>query len=278
MSQPLNLSVSLVTYYSPLQLLDSTVNSLHASLVYARRSVPGLLLSLRLIDNSGSSTYQNSVRQRVEKDWAGLFDGISYQYTGSNNGYGSAHNLGILEADSDYHLVLNPDVNLSQSALEAGLGCLLANPGVAMVNPSASNGDGVPQYLCKRYPSILGLLLRAFAPALLRRRLSGYMGEYEFHEQRSSSAICDVALMSGCCMLGRTRILQQVGGFSDHFFMYFEDFDLSLRLLPLGRLVFLPDMQIVHHGGFSARKGPRHILMFAVSGWKFFNRHGWSWI
>ena len=60
--------------------------------------------------------------------------------------------------------------------------------------------------------------------------------------------------------------------------MYFEDFDLSLRLHSVGRLIFLPQMHIVHHGGYSARKGWRHITMFTHSGWKFFQRHGWCWI
>ena len=79
-------------------------------------------------------------------------------------------------------------------------------------------------------------------------------------------------------MYARTKALQEVGGFSDSFFMYFEDFDLSLRLHKVGRLVYLPKMHIVHHGGYSARKGWHHISMFARSGWKFFSRHGWCWI
>jgi hypothetical protein len=79
-------------------------------------------------------------------------------------------------------------------------------------------------------------------------------------------------------MYARTDALRAVSGFSDQFFMYFEDFDLSLRLHPVGRLVYLPTMHIVHHGGYSARKGLRHISMFVQSGWKFFRRHGWCWI
>ena len=60
--------------------------------------------------------------------------------------------------------------------------------------------------------------------------------------------------------------------------MYFEDYDLSLRMAELGQVQFLPQVRIVHHGGYSARKGWGHIGMFARSGWRFFQTHGWRWI
>jgi hypothetical protein len=79
-------------------------------------------------------------------------------------------------------------------------------------------------------------------------------------------------------MLLRTAAVQAVGGFDDAFFLYFEDFDLSLRLGRQGRLVFDPAMAIVHHGGYAASKGRHHLKYFIQSGLRFFNRHGWRWV
>jgi GT2 family glycosyltransferase len=79
-------------------------------------------------------------------------------------------------------------------------------------------------------------------------------------------------------MLAPTPALRAVGGFDERYFLYFEDFDLSLRLGEHGRLVFEPAMRIVHHGGYAARKGLRHVRYFLRSGIRFFNDHGWRWI
>jgi GT2 family glycosyltransferase len=85
-------------------------------------------------------------------------------------------------------------------------------------------------------------------------------------------------LASGCFMLVRTEALRAAGGFNDRYFLYFEDFDLSLRLGGQGRLIFNPAMRIVHHGGYAASKGNQHVRYFLRSGLTFFNQHGWRWI
>jgi hypothetical protein len=36
-------------------------------------------------------------------------------------------------------------------------------------------------------------------------------------------------------------------------------------------------MKICHGGGYATKKGFRHIAMFAHSGIRFFNTHGWRW-
>jgi GT2 family glycosyltransferase len=88
----------------------------------------------------------------------------------------------------------------------------------------------------------------------------------------------DIPIISGCFMLFRTAALRSVGGFDEHYFLYFEDFDLCLRVHAEGTLAYLPSMHIVHLGGNSARKGLRHIVMFARSGLRFYCTHGWRLI
>ena len=79
-------------------------------------------------------------------------------------------------------------------------------------------------------------------------------------------------------MLLRGAAMRAVGGFDEDYFLYFEDYDLSLRLAREGRLLFDPAVRIVHHGGYAAQKGLHHIRLFVRSGVRFFRRHGWRWI
>jgi GT2 family glycosyltransferase len=84
-----------------------------------------------------------------------------------------------------------------------------------------------------------------------------------------------IPLISGCFMFVRTETLKEVGGFDELYFLYFEDFDLSIRIGKLGKVVYAPRVRIVHHGGNAAGKGFHHLKMFIQSGIRFFNKHGW---
>ena len=96
----------------------------------------------------------------------------------ANIGYGAAHNLVLHGTGADYHLVMNPDVEVATDALVCAIQWLDAHPEVGALAPMARGPDGTPHYLCKRYPAVLDLLLRGFAPglvrALFRRRLHHY--------------------------------------------------------------------------------------------------------
>ncbi len=74
------------------------------------------------------------------------------------------------------------------------------------------------------------------------------------------------------------NLYNQLNGFDENYFLYFEDFDLSVRLRKHALITFLPQMKIVHDGGHAAKKGWWHIRQFAISGSRFFSQHGWRWL
>ncbi len=54
---------------------------------------------------------------------------------------------------ADYHLVLNPDVELAPDALAVGVRWLAEHPDIGAIAPEVFDGDGERQeYLCRRYP------------------------------------------------------------------------------------------------------------------------------
>jgi GT2 family glycosyltransferase len=278
MDSPVKVSVSMVTFNSSFELLNKTLDSLDHAVSYAQQQGLPLLLELLLVDNSTDRGYRIRIQSLIDNHPRLNSDNTRLWHPGDNIGYGAAHNEALQFTDSDYHLILNPDVEMAEDALCRAYHYLQQESDVVMVSPRAADSNGQVQYLCKRYPSVLALTLRGFAPGFVREWFRGYLSSYEIRDHCSDSGVADVPLVSGCCMFARTQALRSVAGFSGDFFMYFEDFDLSLRLHEQGRLVYLPSMQIVHHGGYSARKGLRHISMFVSSGWKFFRTHGWCWI
>jgi GT2 family glycosyltransferase len=192
-----------------------------------------------------------------------------------NVGYGRAHDLAILQSSAPYHLVLNPDVVLSPDALVEGLRYLADHPETGLVTPFAVDEAGKRQYLCKRYPSVIILGLRGFAPGWLKRPFRAVLDRYEMRDLAEDQVAADIPIASGCFMLARGNLLRDLGGFSPDYFLYFEDFDLSLRLRRKATIAYVPRVRIVHTGGEAARKGWAHRRMFIRSAATFFRRNGW---
>ncbi|MEM9257384.1 MAG: glycosyltransferase [Pseudomonadota bacterium] len=272
------LTVSIVLFNSPLEPLSRTVNSLGTAVHAAREAGVLEKAQVYLIDNASAADY----RSRLEvayPDWAlpNLMT-INYRPQDDNGGFGAGHNRVLPELDGALHLVLNPDVELEPDALVAGMGTLAKRLDIVLLAPAARGEEGEWESLCKRYPSVWVLLLRGFVPGVLQRPFRRQLEHYQMRDLGSPGQAADVPIASGCFMLLRSDALQSMGGFDEGFFLYFEDFDLSLRLSAVGRLMFWPDMRIVHHGGNAAAKGGQHILYFVRSAWRFFQRHGWRWV
>ena len=274
----LYLSVSVVLHNSPLALLNSAMQSLHRSAQTAFQANCLARVTVYLIDNLSQESYRAELIQEIAGWPQTEFFDIQYLPLASNRGFGAGHNEVLQRLASDFHLVLNPDVELQDDTLRTGLTLLLGNEDVALTSPKVFSGGGDQEFLCKRYPSVLVLLLRGFAPRFLRRLFRQQLAAYEMRDLCQDERQVNVAIASGCFMLVRTPDLRAISGFNEDFFLYFEDFDLSLRLGKVGRLVFDPDMRIIHHGGYAANKGRRHLRYFITSGMMFFNRHGWRWI
>lgn len=272
------LTVSIVSYLPDRERLRETLQSLHRAISLAKEVGALSEASSIVVDNGPDRESYGSLMELVEevRRWPGAFP-VEVVTGQGNIGFGKGHNIAIERSRADAHLVLNPDVVMAEDSLIAGLRFLQDHSDVGLLTPLATYSDGSAQYLCKRYPSVLDLALRGFAPAIVRKLFDTRMANYEMRNETASHVVFDVPIVSGCFMLCRLEALRKVGGFSERFFLYFEDFDLSLRLRRVTRSAFVPRMKIVHHGGGVSRKGWTHIRIFAGSAITFFRLHGWRW-
>lgn len=268
------LTVTIVVHNSQLPLLGKTLRSLAAACEQLPGGSDGAV-SIQLVDNGSTEAYRRELAELLAR---AAWPDITLETLDCNAGFGAGQNRALAAAVGDFHLVLNPDVELAPDALLRGLELMAAEPDMVLLSPAARGASGEAEFLCKRYPSVAVLLLRAFMPHLGRRLFPGYMSRYEMSDVCGEREALEVPLASGCFMLLRGPAFSEIGGFDESFFLYFEDFDLSLRLARLGKLRYQPSVRIVHHGGYAARKGWLHLNLFARSGWQFFNRHGWRWI
>jgi GT2 family glycosyltransferase len=274
----LDLAVSIVVYRSDSDRLAATLSSLDRAVGVARRA--GMLdeVSVHLIDNDTDEASRAGLRGLLDTCLADEhFTSIELIGGHGNIGYGRGHNLVLRYGVAAQHLVLNPDVELAPESLTCALRFMQAHPDVGLLAPAVTDAAGQRQYLCRRHPSVLVLLLRGFLPAPLRRPWRDRLACYELRDRIDDETVVDVPLVSGCFMLLRRTVVEATRGFDPAYFLYFEDYDLSLRAARTARVVYHPGVRIVHHGGRAARKGWRHVGLFVRSAARFFNRHGWAW-
>ncbi len=201
------------------------------------------------------------------------FPSVRFIQSPDNLGFAKANNLAARSARGDALLFLNPDTELPGPAIQTLLAALESLPDAGAVGAKLLNTDGTVQTSCiQSFPTILNQVLDA---ELLRRRfprsrLWGMAALFATNERPQP-----VEAVSGACVLVRRPAFEKVGGFSEEYFMYGEDLDLSHKLRAAALVnYFVPAAVVVHHGGSSAAQAPSDfsVVMMRDSVWRFLRK------
>jgi len=280
-----SLQVCIVVYHSDVSWLTKTLTSLRAAVEHA--TARGLLTTanVQIVDNgaqtfvatTGPAAIKAAIDLALWSPPGAVVIRYAYVAMPSNQGFGAANNRALRGSTADFVLVLNPDVELATESIANAIAHFDRNATCGAITPVASSPDGQPQYLVKRDPALGVLALRGFAPAWIRALFSASLSRYDYRDVPFDSPLADCRIVSGCCLMVRGDAWRNSGGFDEAFFLYFEDFDLSLRISQFSRIDRVAECRVVHAGGNASAKGPKHIGMFVRSALRFFNKHGWRW-
>ena len=268
------LTVSTVLYKTGIAYVRKHIDAMG---VCAKNLFEGLGIKCRLflVDNSDSDSYLNSLRELLDNDISQQsYFNISLIRSHRNVGYGRANNAVLPCIHSQFHLITNPDVIVAPDTLVKAVSYMEKTPECGLLTPHVnSEADGV-EHVVKSYPDCFSLALRYLGSRRLTKRYSQRLERYERRDVANQPASIEFA--GGCFMFIRARSFLNLGGFDKRFFMYFEDFDLCVRVREREEIHYVPDVRIKHYGGDVGRKSFRHHLFFAVSALRFFNRYGWK--
>ena len=172
-----------------------------------------------------------------------------------NVGYGRAVNLGARQArpDEEWLLVCNPDTLATQDTLARLLEAAREAPRAGALGPRVLDPDGSVYPSARALPSIRtgighALLSGAWPSNPWTRR-------YQQRDVSASESVVEVGWLSGAFLLLRREAFEEIGGFDDDFFMYFEDVDLGRRLAEAGwSNLFVPEAVVTHVGGESTAR------------------------
>jgi len=197
-----------------------------------------------VVDNGSSDGSAGVIRDR--------FDHIYLIENKANLGYAEGNNVGIRHAlshEAEFVWLLNNDTVVDKNAL------------TAMTDLAGRNRDigifGSKIYYYDK-PDILW-----FAGATIdwKRAISAHVGRLE-KDTGQYEVEKEVDRVTGCSMLIRREVLEDVGLFDEKFFLYDEEVDLCVRARKKGFRNYYVPKSIVHHK-ISVSTGENSVPVYA---------------
>lgn len=249
------ITASIVTYNSSREI-KSVLNSLYRSSIAYK-------LAIYVVDNNST----DDTTKIIENEFAD----VQLIQLKKNIGFGAGHNEVISKVNSEYHLIINPDITFGESLIAELTNYMDKNPDVVSITPRILNFDGTEQFLPKRDPKIKYFIGGRF------ERFGGIFAKWRSEYTRRNEVFLEPAQIefaTGCFMFIRTSVLKKINGFDVRYFLHFEDADLSRELRKYGILIAHPDYEVTHLWKRDNVGSKKVFFIALVSMFKYFIKWG----
>ncbi|MFZ5981994.1 MAG: glycosyltransferase family 2 protein [Patescibacteria group bacterium] len=205
-----------------------------------------------VIDNS-----HNKENARILKE--GLMDLLGERLeliiNEKNKGYIRAHNEAFGKVKGEYMAIINPDILLKEAdSLQKMVDFMEKNPKVGILGPKQINDNGQMAMNVRAFPKLyIQVARRTFF-----RHLPFFKEKVAYDEMRhlDYSKIQDVDWLQSSCMLVRSRLWREIGGFNEKYFLFMADVELCFEAWKKGfRVVYFPEVKVYADGIRLSRGG-----------------------
>lgn len=178
-----------------------------------------------------------------------------------NKGFGSTCNLGTQNAKGKILCFLNPDTEILDN-IKKVTDYFDKHKETGIIGPKLITKDN------KIEPWCAGFEINFWS--LIRNNL-GVPKSKKIWESKSSIE-CDK--VGGTCLFIRKKLFDELDGFDENFFMYFEDDDLCKRARQKNyKLIYFPELSVLHFGGKSFSSKFKQKKLFYKSMFYYFKKH-----
>ncbi|MBZ0299070.1 MAG: glycosyltransferase family 2 protein [Anaerolineae bacterium] len=227
MTQP-DVSIIVLNYNSREDTLDCLRSLQHLTYLAAHVIV---------VDNGSSDGTPEAVREAYPR--------VTVLETGQNLGFTGGNNIGIqhaLEQGADYIMLLNNDTIVAPDMIDVLVGALESDPSLGVVGPTIYYYDQ-PEIIWSAGGSIDWV-----------HGTTHMLGIDEDDKGQFGPEPRTVDFVTGCALLARRQIWEQVGLLDDRFFMYFEETEWCVRATRAGfRIAHIPAAMMWHKISVEAR-------------------------
>ncbi len=175
-----------------------------------------------------------------------------------NTGFTGGCNIGIKEGlgrGADYILLINNDTTVQPDLIKDLQAALESDPTIGVTVPKIYFSKGQEFHKAKYKKEELGRVLW-FAGGYIdwKNAISVHTGMDQV-DNGQYDEIKKIDFATGCCMLIKREVLERVGFFDKRYFLYYEDADLSQRIIKAGFEIFYIPSAIIYHDNAQSSGG-----------------------
>lgn len=197
-----------------------------------------------VVDNNSSDGSQTELPK--------LFPQTTFILLQENKGFGPANNIGAKIANGTNLYFLNNDTLFKSESIETLSAILSTQKKYGVVGPKLLNEDNSFQLSFGEYPSI-------YSEFSAKHNLIDY--SLQFKEEMDFELPVEKEWVTGAALMIKKEIFENIGGFDEHYFMYFEDIDLCKSVNALGyTILYVPSVKLIHYGGKSYKRNNDKIV------------------
>ena len=233
--------VVIVTY----QVADLTIECLRS--IQSDTNTPGVNVRVIVVDNASG----DAVKIRSAIDENGWSSWVNLLVAERNGGFAYGNNLAFRHAyqasPPKYFYLLNPDTELRPGAIGALVDFLESHDQAGIAGSCFETVDGEAAPYGFRFPGLLseiesgmaiGVVTRLLARSVVRRKLGPTNEKVDW--------------VSGASMMVRRSLLDEIGGFDERFFLYFEETEFAKRASLVGSSAwYVAGSRVMHIAGQS---------------------------
>lgn len=173
-----------------------------------------------------------------------------------NYGFAEGYNRAIAQVESEYVVLLNSDVEVTEGWLDTLLDYARTHTDVAAIQPKVLSWHDKNRF---EHAGAAGGLLDCLGYPYCRGRLLTHIEE----DKGQYDTPVPIFWASGACMLIRRDVYMQEGGLDTEFFAHQEEIDLCWRLNCRGYKVMAVPQSVVYHvgGGTLGYESPRKTFL-----------------
>lgn len=267
------LSIIIVTFNS-----DATIEKCLTSI---NREIIDIKYEIIVIDNGSKD---NTIKQiKTYMTNKSFISPIRLILNNDNLGFGKANNQGIYKAYGDYILLLNPDVILSKISFKKLIEHFYTHTKLGVLTIDLLRPNNTRDMACHRgFPTLwrsfcyFSKLEILFSSSKVLSRIFG--GYHLLHNNLNT--LHEIESPSAAFYLTTHKILKEINGFDEDYFMYGEDLDLSYRIKQKGYSIYFNPiykaMHIKYQSGLNslslnAQKQTKNYFYDSMS--IFYNKH-----
>jgi hypothetical protein len=196
----------------------------------------------------------NSTRDESKKFLANLKAPVHCQVilNNQNLGFARANNQALKQAQGEYVLLLNPDVEIiEKGTLEKAVSLMSERQDWGVLGCHLWGADHKTQASVRSFPHLVSqimvfLKLHHVFSLRFKPLRQYFLPDFDYGQESQ------VDQVMGAFLLTRRQVLSQVGLLDKNFYIWFEEVDFCQRVKKAGwKVIYTPDCTVVHYGSQS---------------------------